>query len=149
MTFDIGGVIIEDKGTREITTKNGQKKIRSFTLIDNSSLEEMEADKVIAIEVNVWGDDPEELNYIKENEFVVIKKVRSSEFRGGTNINASQTDEAYSFSQVKHRKECFTILKWYKDKLKSEFNFSDNLYNISAAGDSNSSNVPQQVNFQY
>ena len=145
---DLVGIVIRDEGTREIQTKNGERKIRNLVVIDNSRKEEMEEGESVAVNVNIWGEEPENLP-IQENNLIIIKRCRTSEFRGGTNLNCSETDEFYFLKDVRKIKELILVARWFKDFSKNHPDFENNVINISTSGEESSgSSLPTKLLIQ-
>lgn len=139
LTIDFIGVIHEDRGIKEINTKSGAvRHVRTLILVDDSKITEPEAEGVAAIELNIWGDSSDRYQFPK-GEVIGVKRCRTSLYRGGTRLNASEEDEIYFRKDLKSFKECFRLFNWYKKAANLEM-----LNNISSTGDSgnNSSKVP-------
>jgi len=99
ISLDLVGIVYKEYEIREINTKSGAtRKIRKILVIDNSTtkeeLKEEIEEPVLGIDVNIWGDNPENIK-IQEGDLIVIKRCRTSSFRDKININCSETDEFY------------------------------------------------------
>ena len=153
ISLDLVGIVYKEYEIREINTKSGAtRKIRKILVIDNSTtkeeLKEEIEEPVLGIDVNIWGDNPENIK-IQEGDLIVIKRCRTSSFRDKININCSETDEFYFWEDWRRIKDIAKIMKWYKEKLKSKFDFENNIIDISnSEGGGQSSNIPTQTIIQ-
>jgi len=95
LTIDFIGVVHEDMGTKEINTKTGTvRHVRTVLLVDDSKLANTESDGVAAVELNIWGDSSDRYQFPK-GEIIGVKRCRTSEYRGGIRLNASEDDDVY------------------------------------------------------
>lgn len=143
-SLDLVGMVVSEEEIREIQTKTGStRKLRTIVVVDNSKLEDQEdEDKVLAVNVQIWGDNPETLK-IELDKIIVIKRARTSEFRGGINISCGETNEIYFQNDVKHIREMVQIMKWHKTLKNQNFDFENNLLNISSGNaEGSGSNIP-------
>lgn len=143
-TVDIIGVIHRDMGTREINTKNGNRKLRSFVLIDNSKMSNADPQSITGIEVNMWGDQVDEIQ-LQEGEIVGLKRCRTNEFRGSIRLNASVEEGLYFKQDLKIFKECLRINQWYRDIKSKNINVDSLLVNVSGASSEGGNKYPTKL----
>lgn len=140
-TVDVLGIIYKDLGTRNILTKNGDRTLRSLILIDNSKHKDYSEDKVLGIEIGIWGDEADKIE-LKEGEIFGLKRCRTSEFRGSVKLNASESDERLNRELLKKVKECYVLFNWYK---KDKDTINDNVVNISGPSEEGGSKIPAKL----
>lgn len=104
LTVDIIGVIIADNGTREINTKNGMRKLRTFVIIDDSKLPDEDPQSITGVQVSMWGDEVDTVQ-LPEGDVVGIKRCRTNQYRGAVQLNVSQDDDIYPRKDLKAFKE--------------------------------------------
>ena len=117
VTIDFLGVYIEDEGTRTVSTRNGEKQIRTMLFADKSEHEDLQEGKVAGISVAMWGENPDAIEF--KNGFVyAIKRCRVSEFRNCKNINANDTDEIFGIKELKDVQDAKQLFSWFRNNYK-------------------------------
>ncbi|CAI2361922.1 unnamed protein product [Moneuplotes crassus] len=146
--LDLVCIPIEDYGTREILTKSGQtRKLRTILVVDDTKTEKMEEDEVLGIEVQIWGDKPENIR-IDEGKILVIKGCRTNKFRDNISITCGDNNSFYYFEDVKHIKEMLLVMKWYKGITKGGKDIKSKVVNISGESSEDSSKTPTRMLIQ-
>jgi hypothetical protein len=122
-TVDVIGIVMDDHGTKEINTKTGAiRKVRGFTIVDDSKVDDLDHNTAVGIDINIWGDNVDQIK-LEEKEVVALKRCRTNDYRGSIRLNASEDDGIYHRGELKVIKDCFRIYNWFKKVTSNLYNF--------------------------
>ena len=111
-TIDLISIVYKDQGLRTVPTKNGDQSIRDLIVIDDNKDED--ENTTLAATIGIWGTAGENLS-VKPGEILALKNVKTNEYKGNVQLNHFWEDTIFTKEYLKHVKEAFLLLNWYKN----------------------------------